>query len=570
MTTASRVGADAQRAVQIIDRAMLDRLPGTSVQAAIAWAVGADLQSRSPAQADFALRGGTYEQTLILVDGQRMRDLQTGHFALDLTVPWDAIERIEIVRGPGAAQYGADAVGGVVNIITRTQARTARLRSGAFGTVDAGLSAAGRWQGTTAALHTDGQRSDGHRAGTDYRMWQVRSTITHVLGSTANSTSRRHRVRADVGIGVRDFGAATFYAPFDSYERARTATGNVLYEAQPLGRVATTLRAGVRRHSDDFILVRNDPSRYRNQHTSLQSEFEATARVMPRPDLILALGAEALGASLQSARLGDRWQRRGAVFGEVRYAGSRFGVHGGTRLDASNDFGAQWVPSIGASVRVTSAVHLRALGAGGWRQPTWTDRYYVDPANQGTPSLIPERFENRELGLAVTHADWRLDIAAFQREGTNTIDWVRTRSGPSRIWVATNIGRTDTKGIEWISSTPTLAGVRWTMRGTVLRARLERADAVEGKYALRPLTQSAGVTAQLFEGRRVWALIDVSHAKRVAEAPYTTVAARLGTRWHRVDGSLELHNLGQARAIDASGVPIAGRAVMVGLSWRYG
>ena len=69
--------------------------------------------------ADLSIRGSTFEQVLVLVDGVRMSDPQTGHFDLDLAVPLERVERIEILRGPASAVYGADALGGVVNVVTR-------------------------------------------------------------------------------------------------------------------------------------------------------------------------------------------------------------------------------------------------------------------------------------------------------------------------------------------------------------------------------------------------------------------------------------------------------------------
>lgn len=564
VTTASRTGADGTRSVQVIDRAMLDRLPGTSVQAALQWALGSDLQPRSPAQADHALRGATYEQTLVLVDGQRMRDLQTGHFALDLAVPYEAIERIEIVRGAAAAQYGADAVGGVVNIVTRTQGAAGRLRGGRFGTLDAALSAGGMVRGARAGVHGERLRTSGHRPGTDADVTQLRGTLA---GGDAG-----RRWRADAGYGARDFGAATFYAPFDSYERTRTATLSVTAEALWRERVAWTARTGVRHHSDDFILVRTDPARYRNRHRSLQAEGELSARWALSPATTVAAGGEWLSAWLRSARLGDRAQQRGAAFAEVRHRQGMVEGNAGARLDASSDFGRQLIPSAGVAVTVAPQVVVRGSAAGGWRQPTWTDRFYQDPANRGTPTLRPEQFVNQELGVAAGRAGGvQLDVALFDRRGRETIDWVRPLGVlPRPAWVATNIGRTRTTGVEGLLHTPFGAMATLSWRASVLKSTANQPAGVEGKYALRPLTRSGGVTAQLNPAGRVWVLADLLHARRLGERAYTTAALRLGTTWRGATWSVEGTNLGRAQALDASGVPMAGAAWAVGVQWRGG
>ena len=111
-----------------------------------------DVRSRAPngIQADLSVRGGTFGQTLILVDGQRMNDAQSGHHNMDLPLPIEAISTIEVLRGSGSTMYGSDAVGGVVNIITRRpEASEFRLRTavGNFGV--------NQQRGSLAAVHGD-------------------------------------------------------------------------------------------------------------------------------------------------------------------------------------------------------------------------------------------------------------------------------------------------------------------------------------------------------------------------------------------------------------------------------
>src|SRR5579871_5823721 len=107
-----------------------------------------NLQARAgeAVQADLSLRGTTFEQSLILVDGMRVNDPETGHLNLDISVPLDAIARIDILHGSGSTFYGSDAIGGAVNLLTSAPAPGATLiyRSGAgsYGTLENHLSAA--------------------------------------------------------------------------------------------------------------------------------------------------------------------------------------------------------------------------------------------------------------------------------------------------------------------------------------------------------------------------------------------------------------------------------------------
>src|SRR5690606_30449787 len=136
VTGASRLpGGAVGRVITLIDREDMLRRPVASVSEAVAWARGADLRARSPAQGDLSLRGTSCEGVLVLADGVRMSDPQTGHFDLDVTVPLERVERIEVLLGPASAQFGSDAVGGVVNIVTRSEWQGAEFRSeaGTFG-----------------------------------------------------------------------------------------------------------------------------------------------------------------------------------------------------------------------------------------------------------------------------------------------------------------------------------------------------------------------------------------------------------------------------------------------------
>src|SRR5206468_4278978 len=83
---------------------------------------GIEVQSRGPmgAQSDIVLRGGTFQQVLIILDGIRLNDPNTGHFTSYIPIAPLEIERIEILKGASSAIYGSEAVGGVIHIITKT------------------------------------------------------------------------------------------------------------------------------------------------------------------------------------------------------------------------------------------------------------------------------------------------------------------------------------------------------------------------------------------------------------------------------------------------------------------
>ena len=113
--------SESSNTVNIITRQQLESTPVHSVAEALQHVAGLDIRQRGVHgdQADVSLRGGTFDQVLILINGVKMADPQTGHHSLNLPLNMDNIERIEILKGPGARVYGQNAFSGAINIITK-------------------------------------------------------------------------------------------------------------------------------------------------------------------------------------------------------------------------------------------------------------------------------------------------------------------------------------------------------------------------------------------------------------------------------------------------------------------
>jgi iron complex outermembrane receptor protein len=110
------------RNIIVIDQQTIQKLPANSIDEIIRYLPGVEVQSRGPmgTQSNITIRGGTFQQVLIILDGIRLNDPLTGHFNSYIPIHPDEIERIEILKGPAAVLYGTEAVGGVVHIITKT------------------------------------------------------------------------------------------------------------------------------------------------------------------------------------------------------------------------------------------------------------------------------------------------------------------------------------------------------------------------------------------------------------------------------------------------------------------
>jgi len=558
---ASRTRASGvARSVEVISREQIARLAARNVSDILSTVMGVDVYGRSAAQADVSIRGSSPEQVVMLVDGVRMTDVQSAHYTLDVAVPLESIERIEVLRGMGSALYGPDAVGGVIDIITRrNQPGEVRARSGSFGTVGGGLAGGTSSDALSLAAAADFDKSDGHRDGADYRIGQGRVSLS--------APTPGGFLRTNLALGVRDFGAADFYAPYNSIERTTTTTLDSRWD-ESLGDWSLAVSGSTRRHQDHYVLVRGDPSIYENRHESWQTTGDAVATHSTGP-VVIALGTEGVHDQLSSARLGAHRDWRVALFGEATAGNPSSAMADlGLRDDHSSVYGDFFSPSLSASAPVGPNVRLHANGGAGFRAPTWTERFYTDPSNQGDPDLQSERFWTGDLGARADAGEWSLDVTGFVRRATNLIDWVKpVDAAPTALWRTTNVGDATYKGIESSLDLPAVDGLRASLFADGLSLTSSQGAALVGKYALRPITRQAGVKVSTPRQRAITARIDMELARRAMEKRYVTGNARVSWNLGAYRLSLDALNLTNADWLDASGKPAAGRGLYGEIEW---
>lgn len=586
------------RSVAVLDREAIESLPARSVPDLLRWVPGVEAMDRSPAQADVSIRGAGFEQLVVLVDGVRVSDRQTGHFDMNLPVPLDRVERVEVLRGSASAVYGADAVGGVVNIVTRSRedlepqdvadrdagAPTRRdwsLRGegGSFGTaVGSASGALGGGLGGRPAEIAGGveyARSDGHRSGTDYATLTGDATASLALGSGL--------LTARAGHTRRDFGAEDFYAPFPSYEESRATALHLGWRPEQASGLSVEPRLAFRRHDDDFRLERGEPDGPRNVHRNTQAggELVATYRSEATPaggERSLVLGAEAYRDRLESTNLGERVEDRGALFAEaaVSRAGTPAGRLSGTlgvRADRHEGFGTVVSPS--ASVAMDPSERVRVRGAAGrsFRAPSWTERYYTDPAHDARSDLDPERSWSAELGADLRPGGaMRVRVDGFYRDARDLVDWARPAgAGDEVVWESRNVQRTRVRGAELEVGHWGPMDLRWSVTGTVLALRAEDQGNHESKQVLRPLTEEVVATVGRSFGPAAVELQGL-HGRRRAGASFRRVDARTTLRVGGATVHVDVQNALDSEYPDLmghpeiTGHPAPGRALTLGVS----
>ena len=518
-----------------------------------------DLQERAPngIQADVSIRGGSFGQTLVLVDGLRMNDAQSGHHDMDIPIPLDAIDRVEILKGAGSTQYGSDAIGGVINVITEPPAGLEiRLRTavGNDGINQQRVSLGDSFGNLSEQLTFARDFSSGFTTDRDYRNLDFGS-ITHL--TSAWGTSNLILAYLD-----HPFGADQFYGPYPSWEDTKTWLAGF----QEMIGADTEVDFAYRRHSDLFVLFRDNPEIYTNHHAdqSWQAAFRRHQQI--KRNVTASYGVEGLHESIVSTNLGSHARSRGSAYGALNFrALRRFSLSLAVREEVYRTWSAEFTPTLAGGYWLSSHWKLRASASRGFRVPTYTDLYYQDPANLGNPSLRPERAWSYESGLEWTPiSQVRADVTVFERRLRDGIDYYR--ASPSDPWQALNIDSLNFTGVE--SSLHIGLGHRQTLdlRYQWLLGVEDTVPIGETKYTFNYPTDSAVVAWQgTVKNLAIRTRLGV--VNRRGQSPYALWDVSTAYTRGRVHPFLQLANLTNTGYQEIQGVPMPGRVVMGGLEW---
>src|SRR5690554_925141 len=189
------------RNIQVIQRKSIETTPARSLQEVLSFVPGVDVRQRgiSGTQADIGIRGGSYDQTLMLVNGIKLTDPQTGHHMMNIPVPLQNIQRIEVMKGPASRIYGPNAYAGAINITTSLpyeKSLAMQAYGGDFGMRGASFAAAlpmTKYRQTLSASH---DASDGHWHNSDFK-------VSHVFYEGELELSDRHDLNIMAAISDR-------------------------------------------------------------------------------------------------------------------------------------------------------------------------------------------------------------------------------------------------------------------------------------------------------------------------------------------------------------------------------
>ena len=434
------------RSIQVITRENIRQAGVTTIADLLQQVAGVDIRRRGIAgmQADLYIRGGSFDQTLLLIDGIKLDDAQTGHHTLNLALPLEVIERIEIIKGPAARIFGQNAFTGAINIVTKSSLDTTgvvNLQAGSYNQVNVESTVGTSKENFSLLAHYSHKKADGYRYNTDFENQNV-----FLKGQFNKQNSPIDFIAS---FSERKFGANGFYALPSYADQYEETQGSLIAFSSRINKGNWLLKPRLywRRGQDEYIFVRSNPAIYRNLHITHKVGFAFDASNTNKLGQT-GLGIDFANVSIASNNLGDRSRFMTTVFAEHRFllSNDQLDITPGVAVTNYTDFGTQLFPGVDISYALSEALRIYGNVGYTYRIPTFTDLYYSDSTTLGNEDLKPEEALTEELGLRLIINNFQFSAAAFLRQAENLIDYIRpTEEGR---FEATNVREVKTHGVE--------------------------------------------------------------------------------------------------------------------------
>lgn len=592
--------SELARAVVVISSEEIGRMAATSLNELLEVLASVDIRQRGAhsVQADLMVRGGSFDQVLVLLNGVNITDPQTGHHNLNIPIDLESIDRIELLQGPGARVYGPGAFSGAINIITKPPTNDQ---------VDVGITvgqhnliktlasvglASPRAQLLVAASTAS---SDGFTVNTDFR-------VTNIFAHGQINT-RKGYLAFQSGYQDKGFGANSFYTP--RFPNQYEATSTFITSAELKHQVRSfTINPSVyfRYHTDRFELFRQEAPDWYAGHN-----YHRTSVLGCKLDLVhthsmgkFRLGTEFRQEGVLSNVLGDSLAApiavpgyRQALYtkGKTRNLLSIYGdkslflgpvsLSAGGLIAISDIYGVSYSYGADASYRVSQGIRPYLSYNHAIRYPTFTELYYSSRTNIGNPNLKPEIANTYELGMKL-HGDFLgTNLAVFHRQGRNLIDWVRASSeNPWETMNHTEINTTGAEGELLLTPPAWLPLINRVSLGYSHLFMEKVITPLQSYYTLDYLRSkaTASVSHRLYRNFSAsWGVVWQSRAGSYTHYPtgiekeYEPFALiNLKLAWEHGGTSLfaQASNLANRKHMDIANVPQPGRWVSVGFRHR--
>ena len=562
------------RTVTIISSENIKNSPVTNVSDLLQEITGIDVRRRGVGgvQGDLYIRGGGFDQTLLLVDGMKMDDAQTGHHTLNMILPLYLIERVEIIKGPAARIFGQNAFNGAINIVTKKlvadKKRTASVKLnevsyGSFEQKNISVSTKITGKKINSLIGYLGNSSSGYRHNTDFKK------NNYFIKTSFNSNNSPVDVIAS--FTENKFGANGFYASPSATEQYEETQASLLGVSTTINseKLSITPRLYWRRGQDEYIYIRDNPSVYRNLHKTNKVSAELSGSYFSNAG-VTGFGLDLSTVNISSNNLGEHNRTTVNLFADHTFKlfDQKLVVSPGIALSYFSDMSFHSFPGIDLGYNVSSNFKLYSNIGKTYRIPTYTDLYYSDRTTVGNENLNPESATSTEFGLKYSTSNFKFSTALFNRNAKNIIDYVK--QSEDELWKAVNIGSLSTSGFELdmsyrFKSSYSLSNDNSISIGyTNIKDDNYVSDINFSKYSLNSLKHHFISKFNLIYIKNINHSIIYKYAERSDKSNYSVLDSKI---MYKKGLFIYLNNILDQVYSETNLVPMPGRSFLVGFSF---
>ena len=440
--------------ITIISKEEIQRLSPQSIEDILEYVASLDIQTRGShgVQSDISIRGGSFDQNAILLNGINISNPQTGHYSFDIPINLSDIEKIEIIHGPSSIIYGSSAFCGGINIITKKgidKSLNAKMEAGGHNLWNGEIGGSYRIKNVENYISMGYKSSDGYIKNSDYEIFNI------LYQSRLNI--KKDKIDFQFGYNKKAYGANSFYsAKFpNQFDRTNSIIASVKGE---FGQKIKFLPSFYwNRHNDKFELIKNSGNA--NYHRTdviggnLNGEYVSKIGITNfgieiRNEGILS---NVLGQTMNSpignfTKKDNRTNLSYMLQHNIEYKNFTLslGVLGFVNSSIENKF--ILYPSINLNYQIIENLDIYTSFSKSSRLPTFTDLYYTTSTHIGNSNLKQEESQSIEIGLRQKNRYIVSYISTFHMKGRNMIDWVKIN--PEDKWKSENITQIDKIGIE--------------------------------------------------------------------------------------------------------------------------
>ncbi|WP_286754456.1 MULTISPECIES: TonB-dependent receptor plug domain-containing protein [Sphingobacterium] len=575
--------------IQILTQEDIQRLPNRSINELLSNIPGVDIRQRGPfgSQADISIDGGSFEQTAILLNGVKITDPQSAHHNMNLPVPLEAIERIEIIRGPASRIFGINALTGAINIVTKkieSNQISAQVYSGSS-FKDNEQTSAGKYYGkgvqlgsqfltkqTSHGLYFGHEDSNGQR-------YNTASNNNKLYYDGTYQPNTANMIKANVGYINNQFGANGYYAaPSDkeAYEQVKTAFASLQSKHQLTQAFSISPRLSNRYNEDEYWYLGRETTKGRSKHYSnvFGAEINAT---LEQSYGTFGLGLESRFERINSTSIGDHNRKNYGGYLEFKTeAIEKLMINSGAYINYNSKFGWQVFPGLDLGYDITEHWKIVVNAGSSQRIPSFTDLYTNQTANVGNPTLSSENAYQIESGIKYLSNRVIAQVGYFHRRINDFIDWQKedatTGSGTVIPWKPINIGKNKIDGFNAsfrynINDPSATTRYFTTLSYNYLNPSITLADGILSKYAIESLRHQ--VIANFTINHKNWMFTSANRFnERISYKSYFIADVRGSYQLQDLNIFVDVQNIFDKSYIEAAAVPMPGRWFSIGAKYK--